>query len=337
MGYKSVYIKEFGSPDVLEVREHHVLPEPKRDEVRVKVHATSAAYTDTLIRKGMYPDVSKKPPFVLGYDLVGSVDMLGEDVTNLKIGQLVAELTTIGAYTEYILLPARRLTLVPPGIDHAEGVSLVLTYVTAYQMLKRCAKVKAGDSILIHGAGGAVGRALVQIGNLLNLNMYGTAATSHHNDLESLGCTAIDYRSDDFVMKILESEKTGVQAVFDAVGGENYKRSLRVLHKEGRLVAYGSYNATSKLSLISDFLKVHYWNLTPWNPNCSFYSIGAWHEKHHDWFKEDLGVLFQWLRKGELEPSISKRMRLEDAADAHELIEKGGLAGKIVLETSIHA
>jgi NADPH:quinone reductase-like Zn-dependent oxidoreductase len=125
MSYKRVIIKEFGGPEVLKVVEESTLPEPKFGEVRKKVLLTSAAFTDTIIRRGQYPDVKEKPPFSPGYDLIGLVDKLGESASKFKIGQKVADLTIIGAYTEYICLPESRLTLVPDELDPIEGVSLM--------------------------------------------------------------------------------------------------------------------------------------------------------------------------------------------------------------------
>ena len=333
MGYKYVALDKFGGPEVLTVREKDDLPEPGPSEVRIKILATSAAFTDTLVRRGIYPDVTEQPPITPGYDLIGTVDKLGSGVSSLECGQTVAELTITGAYAEYIVLPAQRLTLVPESLDSAEAVSLILTFVTAYQMLKRIAKAQPKHKILIHGAGGAVGSALLQLGRLLELKMYGTAGKRQHDCLRQFGCVPIDYRDEDFVEFLAQSERDGVDAVFDAIGGANYKRSLKVLNKTGRLVAFGSYHAQSSLSLAVDFLKIHLWNLAPWLPTCAFYSIGAWHKKHHDWFREDLRQLFDWLSEGKINPTIAKKMRLEEAAEAHALIEKGGITGKIVLLT----
>jgi NADPH:quinone reductase len=333
MGYKYVALDEFGGPDVLTVREESTLPEPGPGEVRIRVLATSAAFTDTLIRRGIYPDVKGKPPITPGYDLVGTVDKLGGGVMNVEPGQAVAELTITGAYAEYVVLPAKRLTVVPDGLDPAEAVSLILTFVTAYQMLKRIAEVKPKDKVLIHGAGGAVGGALLQIGKLFDLKMYGTASKRQHDFLKEHGCVPIDYREDDFVEYLGRSEPDGVQAVFDAIGGANYKRSPKVLNKRGKLIAFGSYHAQSSLSLAVDFMRIHLWNLLPWLPACAFYSIGAWHKQHHDWFREDLGQLFDWLSAGKIKPTIAKKMQLEQASEAHKAIEKGGITGKIVLLT----
>ena len=203
MSYKRVIITDFGDPDVLKIVEEESFPEPKQDEVRIRVMATSAAFTDTLIRKGKYFGFKKKPPFSPGYDMVGIIDKLGESVTKFKVGQRVAELTVFGAYSEYICLPEDRLVKVPDEVDPAEAVSLILSYITAYQMLNRTAKVQSGQRILVHGAGGAVGTALLQLGKLLNLEMYGTASESKRDLVTNLGATHIDYKNEDFVDKIL--------------------------------------------------------------------------------------------------------------------------------------
>ena len=184
MTYKRVIIKEFGSPEVLEVIEEPNLPEPKSGEIRVKVLVTSAAFTDTMIRKGVYPDVKEKPPFSPGYDMVGVVDKLGEGTSKFRVGDRVCDLTIIGSYSEYICVSENHLVPVPDSIDPGEAVSLVLTYVTAYQMLHRVAKVETGQSILVHGAGGAVGTALLELSRLKNLNIFGTASAGKHESLK---------------------------------------------------------------------------------------------------------------------------------------------------------
>lgn len=235
--------------------------------------ASSAAFTDTLIRRGIYPDVKDKPLLTPGYDMVGIVDKLGDGVTEFKEGQKVAELTIIGAYSEYIILSASQFTLVPEEIDATEAVSLILSYVTAYQMLTRSVNLRSGQTILIHGAGGAVGSALLQLGSILNLKMYGTASKSQHDFLRGFGCHPIDYKNESFVEEINRFEKRGLDAVFDPIGGDNFKRSMKIISKKGKLVAFGSYNASSGIGLIMDFLRLKIWNIDPWKPSTTFYSI----------------------------------------------------------------
>ncbi len=336
MSYKRVVITEFGGPDVLKMVEETALPEPKPGEVRVKVLATGANFTDTMIRKGMYPDVKEKPPFSPGYDMVGIINKLGEGVTALKVGQRVADLTVIGAYSEYMCSSESRLVPVPDELDPAEATSLVLSYVSAYQMLHRVAKIKRGQKILVHGAGGAVGTAILQLGKLLDLEMYGTASRSKHELVASLGATPIDYKRDDFVEFILNKTGTGVDVVFDAMGGENFKRSFKTLRQGGMLVAYGFYNAImgKGSSIALDFLQLQLWNIMPNSRSATLYSIGPWRKKHPDWFRADLTNLFDLLVQGKIEPVIAERMRLDEATHAHELIEQAAVQGKIVLIVS---
>lgn len=333
MSYKRVVITKFGGPEVLKVVEEAVLPEPTPGEVRVKVLITSAAFTDVMIRKGKYPDVKEKPPFSPGYDMVGLVDKLGEDVTRFKVGQRVADLTIIGAYSEYICLPESRLIPVPDGLDPAEAVSLILSYVTAYQMLHRVAKVKRGQLILVHGAGGAVGTAMLQLGNLLDLEMYGTASKSKHELVASLGATPIDYKGEDFVERIRSLTDAGIDAAFDPIGGDNFKRSFSVLRRGGKLVGYGFYNAVLGKggSIPLDFMRLQLWNFWPNGRSTAFYSIGALRQKQADWFLEDLTKLFDLLAQGKIKPVIAARMPLAEVMRSHEFIEEAGVQGKIVL------
>ncbi|MBT3712217.1 MAG: alcohol dehydrogenase catalytic domain-containing protein, partial [Anaerolineae bacterium] len=156
MSYKKVVLNEFGGPEVLQVVEEANLPEPGAGEVRIKILAASATFTDTMVRKGIYFGFKETPPLSPGYDMVGIVDKVGSGVSGLTPGLLVADLIVYGAYTEYMLRPADSLVPVPAELDPAEAVSMVLSYVSAYQMLHRVAKVKRGQSILVHGAGGAV-------------------------------------------------------------------------------------------------------------------------------------------------------------------------------------
>ena len=333
LSYKRVVITEFGEPKVLKMIDENILPEPKSGEVRVKVLVTSAAFTDVWIRKGTYPDVKEKPPFSPGYDMVGVVDKLGEGVIHFRVGQRVADLTVIGAYSEYICLPEDRLTLVPESLDTAEAVSLVLSYVTAYQMLHRIAQVEQGQRILVHGAGGAVGTAILQLCNLMNLEMYGTVSKSKFELVRRLGATPIDYQSEDFVESICKLTGDGVDAVFDPIGGINFKRSFSVLRQGGKLVAYGFYSNTMGKggNIPLDFIRLMLWNLLPNGRSTEFFSIVRLRKKHADWFSEDLTKLFNLLAQNTIKPVIAARMPLAEAKRAHELVEKAEMQGKIVL------
>ncbi|MEL7360024.1 MAG: medium chain dehydrogenase/reductase family protein [Cyanobacteria bacterium J06634_6] len=332
MSYKHVDITRFGGPEVLEVVEETVLPDPKPGEVRIKVLTTSAAFTDVMIRKGKYPDVKKALPFSPGYDMVGIVDKPGAGITQFQVGQRVADLPVTGAYSEYICLPESHLTPVPDGLDSAEAVSVILSYVTAYQMLHRIARVKPGQRILVHGAGGAVGTALLQLGHLLGLEMYGTDCQSKHMLITNLGAVPIDcYRED--LKAHLHATTGGVDAVFDPIGGESFQQSFGLLRPGGTLVAYGFQNSVLGKggNIPLDFLRLKFWNILPNRRSTKFYSIGALRQQHPDWFVKDLTHLFELLGQGKIKPVIAAQMPLAEARTAHELIEKAAVKGKIVL------
>lgn len=336
MEYNRIVISKFGAPEVLQVVREKSLPIPKKGEVRVKVLATSACFTDTLIRRGIYPAVRNKPPFSPGYDLVGVVDALGEGVTDLSIGQKIADLTVIGAYSEYICLDADSVVIVPDHLDNAESVSMILSYLTAYQMLHRVLQIKEGSTVLIHAASGAVGIALLQLGKLLNLRMYGTASKSKQKFIEGMGAIPIDYANEDFEKIISEHEPDGIDVVFDPIGGSYFPRSLRIIKKKGTLVAYGYQNAASGKDghVVLDYFKIMFWNLLPSKPSAKFYIITALRKKNPDWFKEDLNELFSLLSEKKIKPIIGKVMNLDQAAEAHKLVENYKVEGKIVLSVN---
>lgn len=336
MSYKRIIITKFGEPEVMQLIEEKTLPEPKYGEVRIKVLKTSANFTDVMIRKGKYPEVKEKPPFSLGYDMVGVVDKLGEGSTEFQLGDKVADMTVIGAYSEYICLSENTLVRVPDNIDSSEAVTLILSYMTAYQMLHRIAKISEGKSILIHGAAGAVGIAMLQLGELLHLKMYGTASKSKHAIVSKYGGIPIDYKNEDFVKRIHELSSGGVDAAFDPIGGENFKKSFKTVKPGGILIAFGFYNAVMGKggNIPLEFMKVLFWNILPNKRNSSFYTIGGLRKKHPEWFKEDLNNLFQLLQKGDIKPEIASHFTLDKAIEVHHKIENAEIEGKIVFDIS---
>ncbi|MEM7113700.1 MAG: medium chain dehydrogenase/reductase family protein [Chloroflexota bacterium] len=335
MSYQRVIITKFGDPEVLKVIEEPTLPEPQSGEVRIRILAAGAAFTDTLVRKGIYPGTrGMKPPFSPGYDMVGIVDKLGEGATKLSLGQIVAELTVVGAYAEYICLHEDRLVPVPDNLDPTAAVSMILTYITAYQMLHRMANIQRGQRILVHGAGGAVGSALLQLGKLLDLEMYGTGSSSKQDLISSLGATPINYGTQDFVESIRQLTDDGVDAVFDGVSGGNFNRSFKTLKNGGTLVWFGMVKINSlqeKLMSPYHLAKLYLRTFLSRSKNTKFYSIAPWRENHPDWFHDDLSELFLLLSEKKIEPVIGKIMHLSEAAEAHKLIENAQVKGKIVL------
>jgi NADPH:quinone reductase-like Zn-dependent oxidoreductase len=335
MSYQKVVITKFGGPQVLEVIAMDDPPGPRSGEVRVRTLATSACFTDTLIRRGKYYGIKQKPPFAPGYDVVGEVDALGEGVSDWRLGQRVAALTVTGAYSEYICISAADCVPLPDGVDPAEAVCLVLTYITAFQMLHRLAKVKPHSRILVHGASGAVGTALLQLGRLQSLEIYGTGSAKYCDFIASLGAIPIDYQAEDFVQRIEKLRPAGVDAAFDGIGAHNFKRSFHCLRQGGVLVAYGTYLAAIGQggSALGSYFDLMLRGFVARGKSATIYSITALKQKHPDWFRADLIELFHLLEQGKIKPVISHKLLLTDASAAHRLLEERGVKGKIVLVT----
>lgn len=191
--FKRVIVTRPGGPEVLQLREEE-LPEPGPGEVRVKILVAGVSYADLLMREGVHPETPRTTPFTLGWDLVGVVDKPGAGASRFAPGQRVAAVPITGAYAQYICLPQEELALVPAGLEPSEVLCLVFNYMTAYQMMHRSARVKPGQRVLVHAAAGGIGSALLQLGGLAGLEMYGTASASSHEQVSRLGAVPIDYK-----------------------------------------------------------------------------------------------------------------------------------------------
>jgi len=282
MKYKSVLVTKRGGPEYLQVVENE-LRSPRANEVRIRVIATGVGRTDINYRYGLSP-FSPKVPFVPGYEIMGTVDAIGEGVTKVRAGDCVAALTGQGGYSEMIYLGQEHLVPVPPSLDPAEVVAVVLNYVSAYQMLHRVAKVKAGDKMLVNGASGGVGTALLDLGRLAGLKMYGTASPGKHEILTKLGATPIDYHTRDFVAEIQEAEPEGLDFVFDGIGGAQVDRALSILKDGGKLVAYAA--PIGFFSVLGDLGKLLRVNLLSRGKSATFYGITALYKRDKKPFME---------------------------------------------------
>jgi len=243
-------------------------------------------------------------------------------------------MTRFGGYAEFVCRPESNLVPVPDGLDPSEAVCLVLNYVTAYQLLHRAAKVNSGERILIHGAGGGVGTALLQLGKMAGLEMYGTASPEKHEVVSRLGGVPIDYRNEDFVERIRRLTGEGVDAVFDPIGGTNWKRSYRSLRRGGRLVPYGASSLLTegKMKAALGFLTLLYLKAFPGERKV-LWMFGATARPYSspELCRKDLSVLYGFLTQGRIKPVIADQIPLTEAARAHERIEQRAAAGKIVL------
>jgi NADPH2:quinone reductase len=295
------------------------------------------------MREGVHPE-TPPAPFTPGWDLVGVVDKVGDGCLAYKPGQMVAALPIVGGYADHTCLPEKELVPVPDGVDPAEAVSLVLNYVTAYQMMYRSVKVRQGQKILIHAAAGGVGTALLQLGQLAGLDMYGTASSRNHDLVISLGGTPIDYQHVDFVAEILRLTGDGVDVVFDGIGGRDVWRSYRALRPGGRVITYGLTSTLKKgqlshgkrgrihgLPLIAAQIALSY--LIPNRKRITPYSIQTLKRIKPAYFREDMSTLFNLLVQGKIKPAIAAQFPLDEAPCAHEMLAEG-VRGKIVLHSN---
>jgi NADPH2:quinone reductase len=326
-----VQVKRFGGPDGLEVVDAP-LPMAEPGEVRVSVLASCLEYTDVLIRRHLYPQTAaRRLPFVLGYDLVGEIDQLGDGVSGFRLGDRVADMTVLGSNAAYRTLRAGDLTLVPAGLDTAEAAALTLSWTTAYQLLHRAAQVRRGQRVLVHGAAGAVGQALLILGRMAGLDVWGGARGEHAALIRELGATPIDYQREDFT-RVLPG---GFDVVFDGIGKDGYRRSFAALKRGGLLCAYG-YSAGVQaqrrmISLLISIARLYLWRWLPGGKRARFYSINVMRARHPAWFRADLERLFGLLATGAIRPRVAERISFDEVAEAHRRLEAGGLEGKLVL------
>ncbi len=326
-----VQVRRFGGPDGLEVVDAP-LPTAGRGEVRVRVLASSLHYTDVLIRRHLYPQTMlRRPPFVLGYDVVGEIDQLGDGVRGFQVGDRVADLTVVGSNAAYRTLRAEHLVRVPAGLDSAEAATLILSWTTAYQLLHRAAKVRRGQRVLVQGAAGAVGQALLALGRLAGLELWGTARGEHAPLIREMGATPIDYRREDFT-RVLPG---GFDVVFDGIGEDGYRRSFAALRRGGLLCAYG-YSAGVQaqrhmLTMLMWIARLYLWRWLPGGKRARFYSINVMRARHPAWFREDLERLFGLLAAQAIRPRVAERISFDEVVQAHRRLEAGGLGGKLVL------
>jgi NADPH:quinone reductase-like Zn-dependent oxidoreductase len=343
MSWQHIRIARFGGPEVLELAEQATVPDPGPDQVRIKVLAAGTGFTDTMIRRGRYPDFKGKPPFTPGYDIVGIVDKTGPGVVSPREGQMVADLCVTGGYAQYAIRPARGLLPVPDGLDPAGAVCIPLAYLTAFQLLTRCQNLPPGATILVVGASGTVGTALLDLARYFHLKAIGTCSAANLPVVEAFGATAIDYRNDDFVasvrrLTVTHPGGTGVDIAFDPIGGAHFDRSFACLAPGGLLVGYGAQTMAigheTMLAAGLGMARLKLWGAFSFlfgGRRALFYSVTSRRIAHPEEFAADMATLFNLLRDRAIHPVVVDRLPLAAASQVHARIDAGGLGGKIVL------
>jgi NADPH2:quinone reductase len=343
MKHIRIVVRHYGGPEELQAIEEDC-PEPKAGEARVRVLAAGVSLPDVMMREGIHPETPRLP-FTPGWDFVGVVDRPGAGVSGIHPGELVAALPISGAYAQFVCLPAEELVPVPAGVDPAEAVCLILNYVTAYQMLHHCAHVRAGQRVLVHGAAGGVGSALLQLGRLAGLTMYGTCSSRGAKAVSELGAIPIDYQREDFVDEVRRLTGDGADVVFDGMGGAHMWRSRKALRPGGRVVVYGLTGSLHGGRLASGrggrrhrfhgmpifALCIAAGWILPGRKRFVPYSIQWLKRVRPALFRHDLSALFELLAQRKIQPIVARRLPLASAREAQELLGKGGVTGKLVL------
>ncbi|MEU9959432.1 medium chain dehydrogenase/reductase family protein [Streptomyces sp. NPDC050982] len=325
-------------PEGLEIR-HGAVPTAGPGQVLIRMEATGVSFAEQQMRRGRYYD-QPAFPFVPGYDLVGTVTATGEGVEPGLAGARVAALVKVGGWASHVLVDAADVVPVPDGVGAAEAETLVVNGITAWQMLHRKARVRAGHTVLVHGANGGVGSVLVQLALAAGAKVIGTASARHHDALRAQGVTPVDYRTEDIPARVRELAPGGVDAVFDHVGGRSAIDSWHLLAPGGTLVSYGTASTrddegSKQLPVLKLLGRIWLWNALPNRRSAYFFNIWAGRALSRNRFRArlhaDLAQVLAALQRGDITARIAAQLPLSRVADALRLAESGTVAGKIVL------
>ncbi len=340
---KAVVLTGTGGYDVLQVEER---PDPAvgPGEVRIAVKAAGINFADTMARIGLYPD-APKPPCVLGYEVAGEIESLGEGVTDHKVGDRVIAGTRFGGQAELITVPADQALPLPDQLSFEQGAAFPVNYGTAYAALVMMGSLREGNRVLIHAAGGGVGISATQIARNAGAEIFGTASASKHEAIKAQGVAhAIDYRSQDFeeeTMRITGGE--GVDLIIDALGPSSFRKDYRLLRPGGRLVMYGlsenSREGKRDIPLTLKSLAAMPAATMPWwksllvmNENKGVFGLNMlkWWDAEGN-LDRVVEPLMADLEAGRLQPVVAEAFSFDRAGDAHKFIAERRNVGKVVL------
>jgi NADPH:quinone reductase-like Zn-dependent oxidoreductase len=336
---RALVVTEHGPPNVMRVQERPD-PEPGPGEVRVRVRAAGVNFADLLARVGLYPD-APKPPCVVGFEIAGDVDALGESVEGFEIGQRVMGGSRFGGYAQLAVTSTTALIPMPDGWSYQEGAALPVAYATAYAGLLRYGGLRAGERVLIQAAAGGVGVAATQLAKMAGAEVYGTASPAKHDAIRGFGVDhPVDYRTHDVVDEVrrIAGEEHPIDLAFDAIGGRSFKQSFALLRPGGRLVCFGSSEIQagerrSPLRALRVLAQMPRFNpvklMRESKSLIGLNLLTLWDEKERlDEYSEPLVA---WLNEGRIRPVVASEFRLDDGPDAHRYVHERKNVGKVVL------
>lgn len=334
----AVLIRQGAASKAFEIREIPK-PQPKSDEVLIKVAAFGLNFADVMARNGMYKEAPPLP-CVLGYDVAGTVEAIGTGVTNIKNGDKVTALTRFGGYAEYVVTKSSAAAIIPAGLDGATAPALATQYITAYYAAAEAVNLFAGDKVLIQSGAGGVGTALIQFCKHKGCEIFSTAGSDEKLQyLKSLGVHhPINYNKEDFeaLIKSLTAGK-GVDVIFDAVGGASVKKGFRSLAAGGRIVCYGAADLTDKniFGKIKTALGFGFYHpVMLMMPSKSIIGINMLSigDGKPAVIQRCLEAVIRLHGEGIFIPTISKVFPVTEIGEAHEYLEKRKSVGKVVVK-----
>lgn len=337
---QQLVVSRYGGPEVFQMRTVRD-PAPLRDEVRIRVAAAGVNFADLSARMGTYQDAPPLPS-CLGYEVAGRVDAVGSAVDGLAVGDEVFGLTMFGGYADTVVVPAYQVRRIPEGVSAVDAASVPVVYVTAYTMLNRLGSVLPGETVLIHGVGGGVGLAALQLANELGAVVIGTASASKHDRLRGLGVDhLIDYRNEDVPARVAEiTGGRGADVILDPVGGPGTRANYRSLAPLGRLFLYGVSSTSSRGASKRDLFSIaravsgtpvfHPFQLM--NANKGVFGINMNHlASDVPSMLVALDAVADRLARGAISPTVDRTWPLVEAGAAHEHLANGRNFGKVVL------
>tara|TARA_B100002051_G_scaffold276740_1_gene327388 strand:- start:2521 stop:3546 length:1026 start_codon:yes stop_codon:yes gene_type:complete len=336
---KSVILTKYGPPEVLKVKEFDT-PEPSSNEVRIKVHYAGINFAEIMARMKLYPG-GPKPGSTLGGEVSGIIEAMGQDVKDLKIGQKVMGLSLNGSYSSHVCMDSNSIIPLPDNFNLDEAAAFPVIYITAYMMMFDLGNLQDGDTFLIHGAGGGVGTAAIQLAKTKNVKIIGTSSSWKHSKLIDMGVDkCIDYNTDNTEQEIMNfTNGKGVDLVIDPVGAKNWKLSYKCLARMGKLIIYGDQNLV-KGERLNPFVamkelysmpKYRPMDLMANNKVVMGYHLGRF--KGHEWkVKRSIDNLIDLINKNDIHPVIDSKFSFNEAPEAHRHIQNRKNFGKVLLD-----